>query len=112
MQIFHNLKVPMRDGICLATDVYLPDDMADPLAVVIERTPYDKSKPSRSEKQLDGRHLSREEIAAAFTQRGFIAVFQDCRGRYASEGVFVKYTHEAEDGFDTLSWLEIGRAHV
>ena len=105
MQIFHNLKVPMRDGICLATDVYLPDDMADPLAVVIERTPYDKSKPSRSEKQLDGRHLSREEMAAAFTQRGFIAVFQDCRGRYASEGVFVKYTHEAEDGFDTLSWL-------
>lgn len=105
MQTLRNLKVPMRDGICLATDVYLPDGMTTALPVVIERTPYDKSSPSRSEKQLDGHHLSREEMALAFTQRGLIAVFQDCRGRYASEGVFVKYTHEAQDGFDTLAWL-------
>jgi Predicted acyl esterases len=30
---------------------------------------------------------------------------QDCRGRYNSQGTFTKYLHEAEDGYDTLSWL-------
>lgn len=105
MQIIRNIEVPMRDGICLAADIYFPDNVTQPKPVVIERTPYDKSKPSRSEKQRDGRHLSREEMAEAFTSRGFIAVFQDCRGRYASQGEFVKYINEAEDGYDTLSWL-------
>ncbi len=32
-------------------------------------------------------------------------IFQDCRGRYDSEGVFTKYINEAEDGFDTLQWI-------
>lgn len=105
MQILRNQMVPMRDGVHLATDIYLPSDLAQALPVVIERTPYDKSKPSRSEKQLDGQHISREAMAARFTAQGFIAIFQDCRGRYASEGVFTKYTAEGADGFDTLAWI-------
>lgn len=105
MQILRNQMVPMRDGVRLATDIYLPINSQKPLPVVIERTPYDKSKPSRSEKQLDGQHISREEMAARFTERGFAAIFQDCRGRYASEGVFTKYTAEGDDGFDTLAWI-------
>ncbi len=105
MQILRNQLIPMRDGVHLATDIYLPADTQGPFPVVIERTPYDKSKPSRSEKQLDGHHLSREEMAARFTAQGFIAVFQDCRGRYASEGVFTKYTAEGEDGYDSLAWI-------
>lgn len=57
MQILRNLMVPMRDGVRLATDVYLPDESTGVWPVVIERTPYDKSKPSRSEKCLNGHHL-------------------------------------------------------
>lgn len=105
MQTLHNHMIPMRDGVHLATDIYLPTDSCGPFPVVIERTPYDKSKPSRSEKQLDGQHISREQMAARFTDQGFVAIFQDCRGRYASEGVFTKYTAEGEDGFDTLAWI-------
>ena len=105
MLILRNQMIAMRDGVHLATDIYLPDPKSGPWPVVIERTPYDKCKPSRSEKQLDGQHLSREAMAQAFTAQGFVAVFQDCRGRYASEGVFTKYTAEGEDGFDTLAWL-------
>ncbi|MFC6335589.1 CocE/NonD family hydrolase [Pseudomonas sp. CCM 7891] len=105
MQTLHNQMIPMRDGIHLATDIYLPMGTAGPFPVVIERTPYDKSKPSRSEKQLDGQHISREQMAARFTAQGFVAIFQDCRGRYASEGVFTKYTAEGEDGVDTLAWI-------
>ncbi|KAF1070315.1 MAG: Cocaine esterase [Pseudomonas citronellolis] len=105
MHVLNNVKVPMRDGVRLATDIYCPDASGQPRPVVIERTPYDKCKPSRSELRLDGHHLDREEMAAAFAAKGFITVFQDCRGRYASEGEFVKYVHEAEDGYDTLAWL-------
>ncbi|PVZ16527.1 hypothetical protein SAMN05660463_02040 [Pseudomonas sp. URIL14HWK12:I9] len=105
MRILRNVTVPMRDGINLATDVYLPTGTLGPWPVVIERTPYDKSAPSRSEVRLDGHHLSREEMAATFTGAGFALVFQDCRGRYGSEGVFTKYTNEGEDGFDTLAWI-------
>lgn len=77
MHTLHNQMVPMRDGIHLATDIYLPAGSDGPFPVVIERTPYDKSKPSRSEKQLDGQHLSREQMAARLTERGFVAIFQD-----------------------------------
>lgn len=105
MQILRDQLIPMRDGVHLATDIYLPTHIEGPYPVVIERTPYDKRKPSRSEKQRDGQHISREAMAARFTERGFVAIFQDCRGRYASEGVFTKYTAEGEDGFDTLAWI-------
>jgi putative CocE/NonD family hydrolase len=105
MQLLPDQMITLRDGIRLATDIYLPTDSTGPWPVVIERTPYDKRKPSRSEKQLDGLHISREAMAARFTARGFVAVFQDCRGRYASGGVFTKYTSEGEDGFDTLAWI-------
>ncbi|NUT77639.1 CocE/NonD family hydrolase [Pseudomonas sp. C1C7] len=105
MHVMKNLMVPMRDGVRLATDVYLPNATNAPLPVIIERTPYNKSMPSRSEKRFDGHHLGREEMAAAFAAKGFVTVFQDCRGRYESEGEFVKYINEGEDGYDTLSWL-------
>ena len=32
-------------------------------------------------------------------------VYQDTRGRYGSEGRFVKYLSDGEDGFDTCAWL-------
>lgn len=94
----------MRDGIHLATDVYLPASRGC-WPVVIERTPYNKNALSRSEITLTGVHISRSAMAQAFTRQGLALIFQDCRGRYASEGEFSKYTAEAEDGADTLRWI-------
>lgn len=105
MKILSNEKIVTRDGVVLATDVYLPVDSSGPWPVVLERTPYNKCAPSRSEVSLDGKLLSREEMAQAFTAAGFAVVFQDCRGRYNSTGVFTKYVNEGEDGYDTLEWL-------
>jgi len=42
--------------------------------------------------------FGREELAGFFLDAGFAVVFQDCRGRYKSEGRFTKYRGEAEDG--------------
>lgn len=105
--LLENVMVKMRDGVFLATDIYLPDspESGQKWPVVIERTPYNKSAHSRSEIRLDGHKVSRAEMATAFTQKGMAVIFQDCRGRYQSEGVFVKYTREAEDGFDTYKWI-------
>jgi hypothetical protein len=105
LEVLRDQRVTVRDGIGLATDIYFPRDRSGALPVIIERTPYDKTSPSRSELSLDGHLLPREEMAARFAAAGFITVFQDCRGRYASEGEFVKYLSEGEDGFDTLVWL-------
>ena len=97
--------VPMRDGVRLATDVHLPSG-AGPFPVVLERTPYGKRETSRSERSAaDPRPATREEVAAAFVAAGYAVVYQDCRGRHASEGAFTKYLSEGEDGACTMAWI-------
>ena len=75
--------VPMRDGVLLATDVYRPArdgvPVAEPLPVLLQRTPYGK----------EGRGLV--ERSLYFVERGYVVVLQDMRGRYESEGTFSKY---------------------
>ncbi len=102
-----NVMVPMRDGVHLATDVYLPDGAIDaPLPVLLERTPYDKRGTNHADFSVaDEVPLSKPEIARIFAANGYAFVLQDCRGRYASEGMFRKYLSEAEDGADTLAWI-------
>lgn len=97
--------VPCRDGVRLATDVYLPDG-AGPFPVILERTPYGKREVSRSElTAADPAPVRREAVAAFFNARGYAVAYQDCRGRYGSEGAFVKYLADGEDGFDTCAWI-------
>ena len=86
--------VPMRDGVHLATDVYLPDRAGEVPAVLV-RLPYDKG----------GRYTFMSQIAPAFTARGYAFVVQDVRGKFRSEGETVAFVHEIDDGFDTLEWV-------
>ncbi len=99
------LMVTMRDGVRLATDVYLPNG-AGPFPVVLERTPYGRDQTSRAELTLaHPTPFSRAEVAAYFTKRGYAFVYQDNRGRHGSEGVFVKYLSDGEDGYDCCAWI-------
>src|SRR5260370_259171 len=105
MVIARDLVVTARDGVGLATDVYGPPGDG-PFPVLLERTPYDKSAPSRSERTAAvARPRSRAEVATYFVSHGYAVVYQDCRGRYKSGGRFTKYLSEAEDGCNTLAWL-------
>jgi putative CocE/NonD family hydrolase len=88
----YHVLVPMRDGVRLSTDLYLPDGPG-PWPLILTRTPYGNSDPARTERLL------------WFTQRGFATAFQDCRGRYDSEGEWEPFRTEREDGLDTLTWL-------
>lgn len=104
-----HVKIPMRDGVLLATDIYFPAPRADGPRrhpVILERTPYGKHRPSRSERTAaQAAVLSRAEVAAFFCRRGYVVIYQDCRGRYESGGRFVKYTSDGEDGYDTCAWI-------
>jgi uncharacterized protein len=105
MIVERDVMIAARDGVRLATDIYRPDGAAS-FPVVLERTPYDKSAPSRSEiTAADPRPLSREAVAEYFVDAGYAVVYQDCRGRYRSKGSFTKYLSEAADGYDTCDWL-------
>ena len=96
--LLSDVMVPLRDGVRLATDVYLParngNAVSEPLPAVMQRTPYDKTVQAR-----------RDDAAQYFASRGYAVVFQDTRGRFNSEGKFVKYLTDPEDGFDTCEWV-------
>ncbi|MBW8814392.1 MAG: CocE/NonD family hydrolase [Caulobacterales bacterium] len=96
-----DVMVAMRDKVRLATDVYLPADGDQPLAgrfpVILERTPYGKS-------QEGTRHAS-AAVAHMLASHGYAVVFQDVRGRGGSEGDYVKYLSDGDDGFDCCAWI-------
>lgn len=105
-----DVMVKLRDGVRLATDIYRPARkgvaLPDKFPVLLERTPYGKAQNSRSEVDVGMTSpRPRPEVAAWFVKHGYIVVYQDCRGRYGSEGEFVKYLSDGEDGFDTVAWL-------
>jgi predicted acyl esterase len=86
--------VAMRDGVRLATDLYLPP--ARPAPVIAVRTPY-------------GRSMEDYSYAAAlhsFARRGYVVVSQDCRGTGDSEpDGWDYYMFESEDGYDLIDWV-------
>jgi putative CocE/NonD family hydrolase len=92
-----NRKIPMRDGVDLSADVYLPN--AKPAAAtekypaLLLRTIY-HSKDSRYVRW-----------AVGFVKAGYAVVLQDSRGRHDSDGIWDPYVCEVPDGFDTHEWI-------
>ena len=84
--------VTMRDGVRLATDLYLPPTR--PAPVIAMRTPY-----GRASDRFVGAFLS-------FARRGYVMVSQDCRGTGDSEpDSWDYYMYDSEDGYDLIDWV-------
>ncbi|GAA1810135.1 CocE/NonD family hydrolase [Planosporangium flavigriseum] len=93
VEVHHDVRVPMRDGVHLSADVYLPADTPAPALVL--RTPYNKRVG-----EFEGyAHPS------WYARHGFAVVCQDVRGTYESEGTLRPFHQEAEDGYDTIEWV-------
>ena len=93
--IEYDVEVPMRDGVVLRADVYRP--MGDgPFPVIVTRTPYNRTS------SIEISHLD----PWAAVRLGFIAVVQDTRGRFASDGdgPWKPFVGEDLDGADTIEW--------
>ncbi|NKB68780.1 MAG: CocE/NonD family hydrolase [Candidatus Latescibacteria bacterium] len=94
-----DVLVGVRDGVRLATDIYFPaangQPLSGPFPAVLHRTPYNKREVE-----------SGAGFGRFFAQRGYISIIQDCRGTYRSEGDVDFLVPEAEDGFDTLQWID------
>jgi uncharacterized protein len=101
--------IPMRDGVKLHTEIYTPKDTKEPLPIFLERTPYGISTGDKGYSQKLYRY-------AHMFADGYVFVFQDIRGRYGSEGMFVmnrpvrdpkdpKGIDESTDTYDTIEWL-------
>ena len=82
--------VEMRDGVKLATDVYLPKS-TQPHGVILIRTPYNKN--------------SLVLLGTNWANNGWPLVGQDMRGRYESEGIDTVFRTEYADGPDTIVWI-------
>jgi putative CocE/NonD family hydrolase len=101
------VMIPMRDGVKLHAIVLKPADIAGPLPILMQRTPYG----------VDGTNCGsffaqRPELA----RDGYIYVAEDIRGRYKSEGEFImmrpladhrdqRAVDESTDTYDTVAWL-------
>jgi uncharacterized protein len=91
VRLLHDRRVPMRDGISLSADVYLPLS-GGPHPTIVQWTPYESTR-----ERFVG-------WGVWFAQRGYAAVVLDVRGRYESEGVFEAWTRDGADAQDTLTW--------
>jgi len=87
----NHYMVPMRDGVNLATDVYLSKTSTQPHGAILIRTPYNKNQLIL--------------LGTNWAQSGWPTIGQDMRGRFASEGNDTVFRNEQTDGPDTLAWI-------
>lgn len=88
-------RVPMRDGVTLSVDVYLPADrLGEALPCRLSYSPYGATTV---------RAGGDIEFAC---KNGFVCVQADCRGKFNSEGRFHPWQKEfVHDAYDLLEWI-------
>jgi putative CocE/NonD family hydrolase len=86
-----NVRVPMRDGVQLAANIFRPVSDSRVPAILV-RTPYGKGDSITDHYQT-------------FVNHGYAVVVQDVRGRHDSEGTFKPLEQEPNDGSDTIDWI-------
>ncbi len=111
--------IPMRDGVRLHTEIYIPRRAGGPWPILLTRTPYGLHDDAQGFTPL-------LNLYRAMMPDGYIFVFQDIRGRYRSQGKFIMnrpprpcfrahrctaadmvpgQVDEATDTYDTIAWL-------
>ncbi|MCB0487737.1 MAG: CocE/NonD family hydrolase [Cyclobacteriaceae bacterium] len=87
------ITIPMRDGVKLGAIVYRPDQPGK-FPAIVYRTPYG----------IDD-YDSYAQFPLKAAKQGYVVFLVDVRGRYRSEGEFVAYKNEKQDGYDVIEWV-------
>ena len=98
IKVSKNVLIPMRDGVNLAADVYLPD-APDKFPAVMTYLPYQKDGFSKLWTHRESRKLVRN---------GYAYVFVDLRGTGNSEGTSStgpNRLQQWEDGYEAVEWI-------
>jgi uncharacterized protein len=85
----------MRDGTVLRADVYRPTT-SEQTPVILMRTQYGKSGAQVTP--------SRYQPPDWFASHCYLVVVQDIRGQGKSGGAFSEFTHDQNDGYDSVEW--------
>ena len=91
VRVQRDVRVPMRDGVSLSADLYLPETEQQVPAIVV-RSPYGRA----------GEYIY--NMAPYFAARGYGFVSMDVRGRGDSDGEFIPYFNEGANGYDSIEW--------
>jgi hypothetical protein len=108
-----SVMIPMRDGTKLFTVILSPVNPKTTIPILIERTPYGANIPIPDDTVFQTKLMG---AAHTMAREGYIFVFQDCRGKYKSEGtmqIHMPIIHHQEKGaidestdtWDTVDWL-------
>jgi putative CocE/NonD family hydrolase len=90
-----DVRIPVRDGVVLAANVWRPLEGTAPTLLV--RLPYSKD----NEIPLGDYYPN----VSTLLEAGYAVVMQDCRGTFRSEGEFVPHAADRTDGEDTIAWI-------
>ena len=90
--IDRRLQVPMRDGVALIGDHYVPQTTT-PSGTLLVRGPYGRGGPFAA------------VFGSLYAARGYHVLIQSVRGTFGSGGHFDPFVHEIDDGADTVAWL-------
>jgi putative CocE/NonD family hydrolase len=113
------VMIPMRDGVRLFTEILIPKDTGEPMPIVLTRTPYNarrRTTPVDGASPILGGSFWNPLDVDPLVRSGYIIAYQDIRGKYASEGIFVlnrplrgplnsSSVDEGTDAWDTIDWL-------
>jgi len=91
----YNVETPMRDGVILRGDLYMPAGQGK-YPLLLWRTIFRKNTMARAFAQYD---------PAFFVRNGYAVFIQDTRGLGESDGEFDRFTADGKDGYDTIEWL-------
>jgi putative CocE/NonD family hydrolase len=90
--------VPMRDGVQLDANIYLPRGNG-PFPVVLYRSPY------MPDMFFTPGVMPLNDLNAVLLENGYAVVHSNERGRYWSGGEYEYLANAGEDGYDTIDWI-------
>jgi len=94
------VMMPMRDGVRLATDVYVPKNAGAKVPAIVVRTPYNFNF-------WDVRNGVPADMTTILNtvKRGYAYIGQNERGHFFSEGNYDILGAPITDGYDLMDWI-------